>query len=120
MRIAMNCAEDGLSCTGHPVSCCSLPGSADQKISTQERMFRSTAFQLVPRCFGNLQINVFCNRSERLRVVGSNLNSVADTVEAIVVCGNTEGIEKMTQSLVHTAHLLEDKGSGSKSAISHI
>ena len=42
--------------------------------------------------FCNLQINVFCNRSEPLRVVGSNLNSVADTGE----------------------------GSGSKSAISHI
>ena len=28
--------------------------------------------------FCNLQINVFCNRSECLRVVGSKLNSVAD------------------------------------------
>ena len=70
--------------------------------------------------FCNLQINVFCNRSERLRVVGSNLNSAADTVEAIVVCGNTKDIEKVTQSLVHTDHLLESEGSGSKSAISHI
>ena len=63
---------------------------------------------------------MLCNRSECLRVVHSNLNSVADTVEAVVVCGNAKGIEKMAQSFIHAAHLLYGEGSGSKSAISHI